>query len=78
MRKYQLDHVLRAAGRITREKEFIIIGSQSLHGSYPDLPDALLQSAEVDLIAKGDATRTEWLKCHRARFGVSPAIRLLR
>ena len=61
MRKYQLDHVLRAAGRITREKEFIIIGSQSLHGSYPDLPDALLQSAEVDLIAKGDATRTEWL-----------------
>jgi hypothetical protein len=61
MKKRQLDHVLRAAGRITREKEFIIIGSQSLHGSFPDLPDALLQSAEVDLIAHGDETRTEWL-----------------
>jgi hypothetical protein len=61
MRKHQLDHVLCAAGRITREKELIIIGSQSLHGSYPDLPDALLQSAEADLIAKGDWTRIEWL-----------------
>jgi hypothetical protein len=61
MKKHQLDHVLRAAGRITREKEFIVIGSQSLHASYPDLPDALLQSAEADLIARGDATRTEWL-----------------
>jgi len=61
MKKHQLDHVLRAAGRITGQKQFIIIGSQSLHGKYPDLPDALVQSAEVDLIAKGEAARTEWL-----------------
>jgi hypothetical protein len=61
MKKRQLDHILRAVGRITREKEFIVIGGQSLHASYPDLPDALLQSAEADLIARGDATRTEWL-----------------
>jgi hypothetical protein len=61
MKKHQLDHVLRAAGRITGEKRFLIIGSQSLHGKYPDLPDDIVQSAEVDLIAKGDATRTEWL-----------------
>jgi hypothetical protein len=32
MNKQQLDHILRAAGRITGEKQFIIIGSQSLHG----------------------------------------------
>lgn len=61
MKKHQLDHVLRAAGRITGERRFLIIGSQSLHGKYPDLPDDIVQSAEVDLIAKGDATRTEWL-----------------
>ena|SRR5436190_3319805 len=61
MKKHQLDHVLRAAGRITGEKQFIIIGSQSLHGKYPDLPDDLVQSAEVELIAKNEATRTEWL-----------------
>jgi hypothetical protein len=61
MKKHQLDHVLRAAGRITGEKQFIIIGSQSLHAKHPDLPDDIVQSAEVDLIAKGDASRSEWL-----------------
>jgi uncharacterized nucleotidyltransferase DUF6036 len=61
MKKQQVDHVLRAAGRITGEKLFIIIGSQSLHGKYPDMADEILRSAEVDLIAKRDASRTEWL-----------------
>ena len=61
MKKHQVDHILRAAGRITREKQFIIVGSQSLHGKYPDLPDDLVRSAEVDLIAKRNSSRTEWL-----------------
>ncbi|MDX2050847.1 MAG: hypothetical protein SFV15_00560 [Polyangiaceae bacterium] len=61
MKKHQLDHVLRAAGRITGEKQFVIIGSQSLHGRYPDLPDDIVRSAEVDLIARGKVARTEWL-----------------
>jgi len=61
MKKQQLDHVLRAAGRITGEKQFVIIGSQSLHGKHPDLPDNISRSAEVDLIAKRNVDRTEWL-----------------
>jgi hypothetical protein len=61
MKKREVDHVLRAAGRITGEKQFIIIGSQSLHGKYPDLPDDLVKSFEVDLIASKHADRTEWL-----------------
>lgn len=61
MKKQQLDHVLRAAGRITGEKQFLIIGSQSLHGKCPDLPDEITRSAEVDLIAKKNFDRTEWL-----------------
>ena len=61
MKKQQVDHVLRAAGRITGEKQFIIIGSQSLHGKYPDLADDIVRSVEVDLIAKRDASRIEWL-----------------
>jgi hypothetical protein len=61
MKKQQLDHVLRAAGRITGEKQFLIIGSQALHGKYPDLPDDIAVSAEVDLIATADVDRTEWL-----------------
>ena len=61
MKKQQLDHVLRAAGRITGEKQFLIIGSQSLHGKCPDLPDEIVRSAEVDLIARKNVSRTEWL-----------------
>jgi hypothetical protein len=61
MKKHQVDHVLRAAGRITGERQFIIIGSQSLHGKHPDLADDIVRSAEVDLIARHDTSRTEWL-----------------
>lgn len=61
MKKQQLDHVLRAAGAITGAEQFIIIGSQALHGKYPDLPDAIVRSIEVDLIAKDEQERTEWL-----------------
>ncbi len=61
MKKHQVDHVLRAAGRITRETQFVIIGSQSLHGKYPDLPDEIVRSAEVDLIAWKNPNQTEFL-----------------
>ena len=61
MNKQQLDHILRAAGRITGEKRFVIIGSQSLHGKFPGLPDDIVRSAEVDLIASKATDRTEWL-----------------
>lgn len=61
LKKHQLDHVLRAAGRITGERQFVIVGSQALHGKYPDLPDAICASAEVDLIATRHVDRTEWL-----------------
>lgn len=61
MKKQQVDHVLRAAGRMTGERKFIIIGSQSLHGKYPDVADQILTSFEVDLIASKRIERTEWL-----------------
>src|SRR6185312_5305009 len=61
MKKQQVDHVLRAAGRITGENVFIIIGSQALHGRHPDLADEILTSFEVDLIATRHVDRTEWL-----------------
>jgi hypothetical protein len=61
MKKQQVDHILRAAGELTGEKQFVIIGSQSLHGRYPDLADDLLRSFKVDLIAKNHPNRMEWL-----------------
>jgi hypothetical protein len=61
MKKREVDHVLRAAGRITGEKQFIIIGSQALHGKYPDLADEIIKSVEVDLLATKNPARTDWL-----------------
>jgi hypothetical protein len=61
MKKHQVDHVLRAAGRVTGQKQFVIVGSQALHGKHPDLPDEICRSAEVDLIAKEIPSRTQWL-----------------
>lgn len=61
MKKLQVDHVLRAAGAITGKKEFVIVGSQALHGACPDLADQIIRSAEVDLIAAKNIDRTEWL-----------------
>jgi hypothetical protein len=61
MKKRELEHVLRAAGRITGEKQFIIIGSQALHACYPDLADEIVRSAEVDVLAAKSPNRTEWL-----------------
>ena len=61
MKKQQVDHALRAAGRITGEKQFVIIGSQSLHGKHPDVADEILTSFEVDLIATKDTDRAAWL-----------------
>jgi hypothetical protein len=61
MKKRQVDHVLRSAGRITGEKQFVIVGSQALHGKFPDLADEIVRSAEVDLIAKKNVARTDWL-----------------
>ena len=61
MKKREVDHVLRAAGEITREKWFIIVGSQALHGKYPDLADEIVRSAEVDLFAKDHPEKSEYL-----------------
>jgi len=61
MKKREVDHVLRAAGEITREKQFIIVGSQALHGKYPDLADEIVRSAEVDPFAKNHPEKSEYL-----------------
>jgi hypothetical protein len=49
MKRADLEHILRACKAITRESEFIIIGSQSILGAFPDAPRELRKSMEVDL-----------------------------
>jgi hypothetical protein len=59
--KEQFEHLLRAAGKIVGDDQFVVIGSQSLHAKYPGLPDELCVSYEVDLYAKNKPGETERL-----------------
>jgi hypothetical protein len=49
MRRDQMEHVLRAAAAITRERDFVVIGSQALLASVPELAPPLDQSMELDV-----------------------------
>jgi hypothetical protein len=49
MNRAALEHILRAASAIANEREFVVIGSQAVLGQFPNAPDALLASIEVDL-----------------------------
>ena len=49
MKRVDLEHVLRAAFAVTNQRDFIVIGSQSILGSFPDAPAELLVSDEVDI-----------------------------
>ncbi len=48
MKRYELEHIIRAIGAITQYNEFVIIGSQAILANYPDAPDELTVSQEVD------------------------------
>lgn len=62
MQRSELEHLLRAAGEIIGERQFIVIGSQSILGKYPDAPEELLRSREADFIAKNRPGRTMMLE----------------
>ena len=49
MNRQELEHLIRAAAAITDQYEIVIVGSQSILGSMPDAPRALLMSNEADL-----------------------------
>jgi hypothetical protein len=54
MKRSELEHLIRAAGRIAGEREIVVIGSQAVLGQFPDAPVALLASMEADLYPKSD------------------------
>jgi len=49
MKRSDLEHLIRAAGRISGEQELVIIGSQAILGQFPDAPRALSRSMEADM-----------------------------
>jgi hypothetical protein len=55
----QLEHVIRAAAFIADDDELIIVGSQSILGQFPEAPDPLRVSVEVDLYPKHRPDRAD-------------------
>jgi len=53
MKRSDLEHLIRAAGRIAGEREIVVIGSQAVLGQFPDAPTSLCRSMEGDLYPKG-------------------------
>lgn len=67
MRRSDLEHLIRAAGRIAEERELVIFGSQSVLGQFPDAPMAQLMSMEVELYP---AARPELADTVTKRYGI--------
>ena len=52
MKRSELEHLIRAAGKIAGDREIVVIGSQAVLGQFPDAPPALCRSMEGDLYPK--------------------------
>src|SRR5438552_2028273 len=59
MTRSELEHVIRAAGAIAKDREIVVIGSQAVLGEYPDAPTALLVSMEADVFPLNHPERAE-------------------
>jgi hypothetical protein len=49
MKISDLEHVVAAAADVTKQDEFVVIGSQAILGTFDRPPEALLYSLEADL-----------------------------
>jgi hypothetical protein len=48
----QLEHAIRAACDVAEDSEVWVFGSQAILGEFPDAPEALRASIEVDKLAE--------------------------
>jgi hypothetical protein len=56
MRRADFEHPLRAAADIAKD-ELVVIGSQAVLAQYPEAPDSLLTSLELDVFPRNDPER---------------------
>lgn len=61
MKKSDIDDALAALWVLVKETEPIVIGSQALHGKFPDVADTISVSREVDVILPNKAKLGNWI-----------------
>ena len=59
MTRDQLEHAIRAACDVAGDDTVYVFGSQSILGQYPDAPERLRQSIEVDIAPSRRLDRTD-------------------
>lgn len=59
MKRVELARLLKAAKRLSKHREFVVIGSLSVLGSAIDPPAAMVGSIDVDLYPKSDPGRID-------------------
>ncbi len=60
MKREQFEHILRAAGAITGQNEWVIVGSQAILGAIAEPPAEITVSEELDLYAPSTTARPTW------------------
>lgn len=68
MKRADLEHVLRASKGVTGETEFIVVGSQSILGPFPDAPRVLRESLEADLYPRFRPDLSEMIEGSLGRY----------
>jgi hypothetical protein len=59
VKRLALARLLRAARRLTRQREFVLIGSLCVLGAVPDPPARMIGSIDVDFYPRGDPGRID-------------------
>jgi hypothetical protein len=59
MNRTQLEHIIRAASRISDDAEIVVIGSQSIHAQGMKLPPIAFQSEEADVYPRNHPERAD-------------------
>jgi hypothetical protein len=59
MKREQLEHIIRAAGAVSGERDLVVIGSQALLAAFPDAHAGLLVSMEADLYPLNDPSKAD-------------------
>jgi hypothetical protein len=67
MKRRELEFALRAAARISREREFFLIGSQAVHAYCRRPPAEALLSQECDLYPRNDPRSADQMHLHLGR-----------
>jgi len=61
MKKSEIDDALAALWTLVKETQPIIIGSQALHGKFPDVADTICFSREVDVMLPNKLWMSKWI-----------------